>query len=235
MGTIVNAVAIVVGGLIGLALKGAFINRYSEAIKQAIGLAVAVIAINGILTNTLYFDDVGLHSRFELLIVLSLVIGAVIGEVLKIDQRITGLSDYIEKKFQLVGFSKSFMTASIIFSVGAMAIVGALNDGLLNDPSLLYVKAALDGITSLILATSLGMGVIFSSLVVLVYQGAITLLAQFLAPYLQGELLYQICAIGFILVLTIATNMLNLTKFKTANFIPSLLIPAIWFMIKSLF
>ncbi len=235
MGTIVNVVAIIVGSIIGSLIKSKYIDKHVESLHQALSLAVIVIALNGIITNTVYFDDTGLHSRYELLIVLSLVIGVIIGELLRIDDHINNLSLRVEKRFQMQGFAKAFITSSLIFSVGALSVVGALNDGLLHDPSLLYVKSALDGITSIIIASTLGMGVIFSSIVVLVYQGGITLLAGVLSPYLQGELLMQICAVGYVLVLSIAMNILKVTKIKTANFLPALLIPVIWYLLKLLF
>ncbi len=235
MGTIVNVIAIIIGSITGKLIKGNFINKHINGIKQALGLAILVIGLNGIITNVIYYDNTGLHSRFEFLIVVSLVLGVIIGEVLKIDDRINNFSKSVEEKFKFDGFSKSFITASLLYNVGALAIVGALNDGLLGDPTLLYVKSALDGITSIILAASLGMGVIFSSLVVLVYQGSITLLASYLSPYLQGDLLNQICAVGFVLVLSLALNLLKISKIKTSNFIPAMFVPIVWYLIKQLF
>jgi uncharacterized membrane protein YqgA involved in biofilm formation len=115
-----------------------------------------------------------------------------------------------------------------------MAIIGSLNDGLKGDPSVLFVKSTLDGITSIVLAATMGPGVLFSSIPVFLYQGAITLLAGLLEPVLQGVLLSQICAVGFVLVTCIGINFLGIAKIKTANFLPALLVPPIWALISGL-
>jgi hypothetical protein len=231
MGTIVNAISIVVGSIIGFLLKKGIEEKYQAGINMALGLSVVVIAVNGIITNCITVEGTKLKSDYELLIVIALIIGVYIGEKLSIQDNLNGLSEKIEKKFNLSGFAKSFVTGTIIYCVGAMAIIGALNDGLLHDPSVLYIKSILDGITSIILSATMGIGVLFSAIPVLIYQGTITLLANNLQSVLQGDLLNQICAIGYILVLCIGLNFMKVTKIKTANFLPSLLIPVLWYCI----
>ena len=157
------------------------------------------------------------------------------GEALRIDDRLNGLSGLVERRLHLSGFAQSFVNGALIYCVGAMAIIGALNDGLRGDASVLYIKSLLDGISSVVLGATLGPGVIFAALPVLVYQGAISLLAGALEPFLAGELLGQICGVGYCLVLCIGINFLGMTKIKTANMLPALLVPVLWSFLQPLF
>ena len=157
------------------------------------------------------------------------------GEALRIDDRLNGLSGLVERRLHLSGFAQSFVNGALIYCVGAMAIIGALNDGLRGDASVLYIKSLLDGISSVVLGATLGPGVIFAALPVLVYQGAISLLAGALEPFLAGELLGQICGVGCCLVLCIGINFLGMTKIKTANMLPALLVPVLWSFLQPLF
>ena len=141
----------------------------------------------------------------------------------------------MERRLHLSGFAQSFVNGALIYCVGAMAIIGALNDGLRGDASVLYIKSLLDGISSVVLGATLGPGVIFAALPVLVYQGAISLLAGALEPFLAGELLGQICGVGYCLVLCIGINFLGMTKIKTANMLPALLVPVLWSFLQPLF
>ena len=164
-----------------------------------------------------------------------LVLGTLAGEALRIDDRLNGLSGLVERRLHLSGFAQSFVNGALIYCVGAMAIIGALNDGLRGDASVLYIKSLLDGISSVVLGATLGPGVIFAALPVLVYQGSISLLAGALEPFLAGELLGQICGVGYCLVLCIGINFLGMTKIKTANMLPALLVPVLWSFLQPLF
>lgn len=163
------------------------------------------------------------------------MLGTLAGEALRIDDRLNGLSGLVERRLHLSGFAQSFVNGALIYCVGAMAIIGALNDGLRGDASVLYIKSLLDGISSVVLGATLGPGVIFAALPVLVYQGAISLLAGALEPFLAGELLGQICGVGYCLVLCIGINFLGMTKIKTANMLPALLVPVLWSFLQPLF
>lgn len=229
MGTIVNALAIIIGSLIGLILKKGISEKYHRGINNAIGLAIFMLGLNGLISNVMKINEGKLNSNFELLIVISLVIGVIIGEFLKIDYNLNGIAGKVEKKFKLNSFSKAFVTSSIIYCVGAMAIIGSINDGLLHDPSILYIKAILDGIMSIIFAASMGIGVLFAFIPVAILQGTITLLATTLSQVLQGDLLLQICSIGYLLLVALGLNLLKITNIKIANFLPSLLIPIIYY------
>lgn len=233
IGTITNAAAIALGGTVGLLCKRGVTAQYEDSLNKAMGLAVSVIGLNGIISSMFSVEDGKLSSSGELLLVISLVLGTLLGEMLKIEHRLNGLSGLVERKLHLSGFAQSFVNGTLIYCVGAMAIIGSLNDGLQHDPSVLYVKSLLDGISSIVLAATMGPGVIFSAIPVFLYQGAITLASGFLQPFLTGILLTQICAVGYCLVLCIGINFLGLTKIKTANLLPSLLVPAIWYFISS--
>lgn len=236
-GTIANAALIVAGGCAGLLLKKGIPQRLETAIHRATGLAVIMIGLNGALSNMLSVDvatgKVG--SSGELMLVFSMIIGAVIGEWIGIEEHLDRLGGWVENTLHLTGFAQSFVNGTLIYCVGAMAIVGSINDGLLGDPSTLITKGVLDGITSIVLAASMGPGVIFSAIPVLVYQGAITLCAGWLAPVLQGTLLNQICAAGFVMVACIGVNFMSESyHIKVANLLPGLLVPAAWAAVSGL-
>lgn len=235
-GTLVNGAAIVAGGLTGLLAKKGIPTQLDNALHQAMGLAVIVIGLNGVVTNMVTAGTDGtLSSSGELLLVFSLVLGVLVGELLRIEDRLNGLSLLVEHKLHLTGFAASFVSGTLIYCVGAMAIIGSLNDGLRGDPGVLLVKSTLDGVSSIVLAATMGPGVIFSAIPVMVYQGAITLLAGLLEPVLQGELLRQICAVGYVLVACIGVNFMGSFHIKTANFLPALLVPPLWAAVSGLF
>ena len=224
-----NAGSIILGGIVGLFVGKKIKDHYQQSINKALGIAVMILGLNGVITSMITGDKNGvLSSSGELLLIISLILGVFVGEILRIDERLNHLSSVVEKKFKLTGFSSSFMNGTLIYCVGAMAIVGALNDGIRNDASVLLVKSLLDGISSIVLAATLGPGVIFSALPVFLYQGAISLLAGLLESYLSAQLLAQICAVGYCLVLCIGMNFVFDSKIKTANMLPALLVPIIW-------
>lgn len=231
IGTLINSGAIVAGSCVGLVCKKGLRPRLQTAIDQASGLAVIVIGLNGTLSNMVTADPAtgALSSGGELMLTFSLILGALAGEALGIEEHLNRVGGWVEQKLHLTGFAQGFISASLVYCVGAMAIIGSINDGLLGDPGVLITKAVLDGTISIVLAASLGPGVAFSALPVLVYQGALTLGAQALAPVLQGELLHQICAAGFVLVACIGVNFMSKSfHIKVANFLPALLVPAVW-------
>lgn len=228
MGSVVNAIAIIIGGCLGLILKKGIRENIQDSIYRVIGISVIVIGFNGVLSNMASVSGTSIVTSGEIILIVSLVLGTLLGECLDIDKHLNGLSQKIEDKFHLAGFANSFVVASIIFCVGAMAIIGAINDGLLHDPSVLYIKSIIDGITSIILGATLGMGVIFSSVPVLLYQGLITLLAGSLSRFLVGEFLQQLCMVGYALVVCIGLNFLLKDKLKVANMLPSLLVVVLY-------
>lgn len=237
IGTLINCGAVVAGSLLGILLKKGLPQRLEKTIFSAVGLAVIFIGIGGAVSGLVVFSDGELETRYTMLMVLSLILGAVVGELLNIERGLDNLGERIRKRLpeKLAGntFVDGFVTASMLFCVGAMAIVGALNDGLTGDYSILSAKSVLDGISSLLFASSLGIGVAFSAVPLLVYQGSITLLAQVIRPYLSDELIGQMSCIGSILIFAIGINMLFGKKIKVGNLLPAIFFPIIFALIKS--
>lgn len=225
LGTIVNCLAIIAGGLVGLLFKNGIPDRYNQTVMQAVGLAVLLVGLKTAIVS----DDL-------LVIIISLAIGALVGEWIGIEGRLEQLGKFLEKKFSKGsnGFAQGFVTASLIYCVGSMAIVGSLESGLSGNHATLFAKSCLDGIVSIILSSSLGMGVLFSAVPVLLYQGSITLLATVLKPLLVPAVIAQMSGVGGLLILGIGMNMLREKKIKVGNMLPAIFIPLIWFVIQGL-
>lgn len=240
LGTIVNCAAVLAGSTAGILIKGGLPKRFEETIFQAVGLAVIFIGTGGALSGLLTVADAGeLTTRYTMLMVLSLVIGAVIGEALNLERGLQNLGERLKKrvpeKYADSTFVEGFVTASMLFCVGAMAIVGSLEDGLSGDTSVLFAKSVLDGVSSVLLAASLGFGVAASVLPVLVYQGGITLLAQAVKPLLSDALIGQMSCVGSILIFALGLNMLLDKKIKAGNLLPAILMPIVFALIKHWF
>lgn len=237
MGTLINAALILLGGIIGLVFKKAVSKEMEFSIHKATGVAVLVIGICGVLSAMLKVKEgVGVSSSGELILVVSLALGTFIGELLKLEDRLNKGCKWIEGKCNMSGFSAGFITSTMIYCIGAMAIVGSINDGLLGDSSTLIIKGIIDGITSVVLAASLGYGVLFSAIPILLYQGGMTLLAAQLDNVLVGELLSNICMVGYALVMCIGINFLTNDdkKIKTVNMLPALLVPVAYEIAKNI-
>ena len=223
-GSIVNALMIIFGAGIGLIVKGLIgkgasggpLERVSDALMKGMGLCVLLIGIMG-----------ALETRNIMIVILSVLVGAVIGELCNLDKGINSLGDSIEKKTKgrFGRITEGFVAASLLFCVGSMAVVGALNSGLLGDHTMLYTKGLIDMIAAFALASSLGIGVLFSSVLILVYQGTITLLAVWIAPFLNTATIAEMTAVGSLLIIAIALNMLGITKIKVMNYVPAIFIP----------
>jgi uncharacterized membrane protein YqgA involved in biofilm formation len=236
MGTLINCALIIAGGVIGLIFKKAVSEEIEYSIHKATGIAVLVVGLCGILSTMLKSNNGTITSSGELMLVVSLAVGTFIGELLKLEQRLDKGCKKIETKFKMTGFSAGFISGTMIYCIGAMAIVGAINDRLLGDYSTLVTKGIIDGITSIVLAATLGYGVIFSAIPVLIYQGAITLLAGALENVLVGELLSNICMVGYAIVMCIGINFLTNgdKKIRTVNMLPAIFVPVVYAVIKSL-
>ncbi|SNX53074.1 DUF554 domain-containing protein [Thermoanaerobacterium sp. RBIITD] len=223
LGTLVNSASIFVGGITGTFLRIGIPERFKATVMQAISLSVLIIGF-----------DSALKFKNLMLVIISLVIGGIIGEAIDIENILNDFGNMIERKFAKSGnnrISEGFVTTSLIFCVGAMAIVGALKDGLQGDHSILFAKSMLDGISSIIFASTLGIGVLLSSMSVLVYQGLITLGASLLQNLLTNNVIADMSAIGGILIVGISINMLNITKIKVGNLLPAIFIPVIYQLI----
>ncbi|PAB59324.1 DUF554 domain-containing protein [Anaeromicrobium sediminis] len=236
LGTIVNAGAILGGCIIALVGKKCIKRVSGEKIKgdyesiilQALSLCVFLIGIKNAMS--IKGDDF-------LLVIFSMVIGSMLGEWINIEGKLEGLGDTIENKFDMgeSKVSKAFVTTSLIYCIGAMAILGALEDGLKNNHEILYAKSVLDGISSIIFTSTMGIGVAFSALSVLIYQGSISLGATYLKGVLTENLIGQITPIGGLLIIALSFNMLKVTKIKVGNMLPALLVPVVYSVIILIF
>ena len=203
LGTIVNTIAVVVGGIIGLLLKNGLKNRYQETIMQGIGLAVLFVGISGAMTGMLKISKSIIESTGSLILVLSLCFGALIGEFINIEKRIEQFGFYLKSKVKSNDskFIEGFVSTSLVICVGAMAIVGSFQDGLLHDPS------------------------IFSAIPIFVYQGLLTVCASFLAPYFTMTMISNISFVGSVLIFAVGTNLCFHTKIKVGNLLPAVFMP----------
>jgi uncharacterized protein len=233
LGTIINVIAIIVGGFIGLLLRNHFKEHYKSVMIQAIGLATLVVGLSGSLQYIFKLSGLAINRVYILEMIVLLVIGSVIGTFLKIEKRLNDFGHNIQHKLGANSglFAKGFVTATLIFCVGAMAITGSIEDGLTGNASTLIAKSALDGMTAMILASTLGIGVIFSFIPVLIYQGLITILAYFLGSFLELEAISLMSIIGNVLIIGISLELLEIKKVKVADMLPAILLPILYFII----
>ncbi len=238
VGTIVNTMAIIAGGIIGSLLRSGLPERFRETIMQAIGLSIIIIGLSGALQG-IYKVTAGerLDREFIMLMIFSLVAGAIIGELLNIEDRLEKMGLWIQQKYlkNSGNFAEGFVTSSLVFCVGAMAIVGSLEDGLTGNTGTLFAKSVLDGIIAIIFAATLGIGVAFSAIPVFIYQGAITLTARFIRPWLTDSVIIQTSLVGSILIIAIGFNILELKRIKVGNLLPAIFIPFIYYIFFVLF
>ena len=209
LGVLVNALAILAGSFVGLLAKKGIPEKITNAIMTAIALCVIYIGVSGML-----------KGENTLVLIVSMVLGTAVGTLLDLDGR-------LERRFQRGGqrapIAEGFVTASLLFCVGAMAILGSFNAGLKQDYELLFTKSLLDGISACMLSVSLGLGVAFSAIPLFVYQGLLALLAHVIAPLLSDAAIAEITCCGSVMILAIGLNMLHLTKIKTADLLPAVL------------
>ena len=222
LGTIVNSIIVIVGCLVGLIVKGRLTEKISTTIMNGLALCTLYIGISG-----------ALNGGDTLIMIISVAIGALIGEIIDIDKLINKLGYYLESKFKNkkesnISIDEGFITSSLLFCVGAMAIVGSLESGLRGNHDTLFTKSILDGISSIIFTSSLGIGVIFSAVTVFVYQGSITLGAGLLSGVLSTSVITNMSAVGGLLIIGLGLNMLGVTKIKIANLLPAIFLPIIF-------
>lgn len=217
-GTLVNASVVLLGSVLGLLLRSSFPERYQKTVMQGLGLAVLLIGL-----------EMALKTKNVLIIILSIVLGGLSGEWLDIDARLnrfgTWMSEQTKGKYGNVG--QGFVAASLIYCVGAMAIVGAIQDGLTGDATTLYAKSMLDGISAVVLSSAMGVGVALSSVTILLYQGSISLLAGQLSAVLGDAVIREMTAVGGVLIVGIAILMLEIKTIKVANLLPAVFFAAV--------
>ena len=217
IGTLINVAAVIAGSLIGLFLRRGLPKQLRDTLMAGMGLCVIVIGLKG-----------ALGTGNEMLVILSVVLGGCVGVALQIEKHLDQLGSRLEKKFSAAGdgnFGKGFVTASLMFCVGAMAIVGSMDSGLRGDHSTLMAKSVLDGVASIILSSTLGPGVMLSALAVLIYQGGIALLAQAIQPLLTERVIAEMSAVGGVLIMAIGLNMLRKEHIPVGNLLPGVFLP----------
>lgn len=221
MGTIVNCLTIIGGCIVGLFIKGRVNEKISTTVMNGLGLCSLYIGISG-----------SLKCENPIEMIVSVAIGALIGEMIDIDNLLNRLGDFLENKFKSkdknISISEGFVTSSLLFCVGAMAIVGSLESGLHGDNTTLYAKSVLDGVSSIIFTSTLGIGVFLSVFTVLIYQGSITLAASLLSGLLSTSVITGMSVVGNLIIIGLGLNILGMTKIKVANLLPAIFIPIIF-------
>ena len=214
IGTLVNTGAVVIGGAIGLAAGTRLPERIKTILMQALGLSVLAVGLR-----------MALEAQHALLAIACLLLGGITGELLRIEQRLDGLAETLRQLLRSDSsrFVEGFVTATLLYLTGAMTIVGSIRDGTVGDAGILLLKALLDGVASVALASSLGVGVLCSALPVLVVQGGITLLAGQLAFLSQPAVLDAVNATGGLLILGIGINLLDIGRIRVGNLLPAVL------------
>ena len=217
-GTVVNALGILGGAAVGLLLGRLIPEKLGDAVTKGVALCVFYIGVSGMLAD----ED-------TLVMIVSMVLGVLAGELLRLDDRLCALGDGIEKRLAAHGVrgrvSEGFVSASLLFCVGAMAIVGSLESGLTGSHETLYAKTVLDAVSSVVYASAMGFGVAISAIPVLLYQGAIALGASLLSPVLTDAVIAEMKAVGSLLIVALSLNMLGLTKIKVMNAVPAVFFP----------
>jgi uncharacterized membrane protein YqgA involved in biofilm formation len=233
LGTIVNFLVVLICGILGVVIKKGIPERISNGLKNAMAICVIYIGIDGMLepaptvSDGLFLSD-GLIKL--LMMILSIGLGTLIGEIVDIDKRVNRLGELLERKFASEGdkgrFGEGFVSCSMLFCVGAMTVNGAFADAI-GKPDILLAKSVIDGIMCFVMASTLGIGCAASSVFVLVYQGLLTLLGLFIAEIIPAAAISYMSVTGSLIIILIGTNMLGITKAKTANMTPAIFIPAI--------
>lgn len=222
IGTLVNTGTIVIGSIVGSMAQKNIEERYQERMLQGVGLVALSLGMTWIVKNLT-------KSSYPLLFVASMVLGAFIGEWLDLDKKINNLGDKYRGKEEK-SLIEGLVTAVLLFCIGTLSILGPIESSLNNDNTLLFTNAILDGFTSMILASTFGIGIILSGVILFIWQGSIYLSAGLLGPYATPEIMGEISIIGGILILSTGMNILKITKIKTLNLLPALLIPVLYFI-----
>ncbi len=231
LGTIVNVIVIIIGGLIGLVLKNGLKQRFCDIFSQACGLSVVFIGAAGAFEMILSVHDGKLTSNHTLLVVFSFVIGGFIGELINVEKGLNSMGEKLKSLVRASGDSKfveGFVAASLVFCVGAMSICGPIDEALTGDATTLYVKSILDGIMIIVFTSIYGVGAIFSALTVGIYQGFFTVFGVVISDFMSDSLIAMISGIGSILIFAVGANVLWGRKIKVGNLLPALIVPVLY-------
>ncbi|MDR2547061.1 MAG: DUF554 domain-containing protein [Lachnospiraceae bacterium] len=221
LGTIVNAIAIIVGAGVGILFKKGLPPQMSDTLMKGLGLCTLFLGITG-----------SLGGKNTLLLILSVVIGIIIGEAIDLDARLNRLGQKLENRFgknksatTRVSLAEGFVSASLLFCVGALAIIGSLESGLTGQHGILFNKSMIDFVAAAIFASTLGVGVMLSAGSIIIYQGAITLLSKWVAPMLTDIVIAEMTCVGSVILIGLAFNMMGITKLRIMNYVPAIFMP----------
>jgi uncharacterized membrane protein YqgA involved in biofilm formation len=217
------------GSILGLLLKKRLKEEYTKTIIACMGICTMVIGI----TDAIATSNI-------IIVIVSLVLGTIIGELLKLEKRLDSAGDLLKSKLPKSGdsrFTEGFVSASLLFCVGSMSIMGSIEAGLQSNYDIIFAKSAMDGIMAVTFAATMGIGVAFSALTVILYQGGLTLLAGVIAPILSAPAITEMSAVGGVMLIATGMNIIGLTKerIRVGNMLPALIFPVIWFAVAGLF
>ena len=228
LGVIVNVLTVLVGSTVGLLFKKGIPRRVSDAVMVGLGVCTLYIGISG-----------SLSGENVLILIASVTVGVAVGTLLRIDERLDRLARFVERRFQREGqrgkIAEGLVTATLLFCVGSMTVTGSLEAGLTGDSTVLITKAMLDLVSSMMLASTLGVGVLLSSVAVLLIEGGLVLLAGLLAPVMSAGLINEMTCAGSLVIVMIGTNLMGITKIKVADFLPAILFAPVFYHVAPLF
>lgn len=222
LGTLLNVAAVIIGSLLGLFLRDRFPENIQKIVVQGLGLTSIFLGL-----------QMALKATDVLLLIFSVLIGAIIGELLHLELRLEGVGDLVKRRLKIktTGFTEGLLTAFLLFCVGPMTIIGTINEGLRGDHTLLFTKSLLDGFAAIALAASYGVGVLFSAAPLFLFQAILTVLASFTSGFFSDAIIAQLSGVGGVMVLGLGLKMLGIAKIPVANFLPSLVVAVLLMLI----
>ena len=234
LGTIINVAAIIIGGLGGLVFGKLLTERFQDTLIRALGVCTMFIGISGTMEKMLTISDGALVGGDSMMVIVSMAVGAVFGELINLDEKLEKFGEWLKQKTGNAkdkSFVHGFVTTSLTVCIGAMAIVGAINDGIFGDYSILVAKSALDMVLVMVMTASMGKGCIFSAIPVGILQGSVTVLAKMIEPLMTDAALYNLSMVGSMLIFCVGVNLIWERKIKVANMLPALVIAVVWALV----
>jgi len=234
LGTIINVAAIIIGGLGGLVFGKLLTERFQDTLIRALGVCTMFIGISGTMEKMLTISDGALVGGDSMMVIISMAVGAVFGELINLDEKLEKFGEWLKQKTGNAkdkSFVHGFVTTSLTVCIGAMAIVGAINDGIFGDYSILVAKSALDLVLVMVMTASMGKGCIFSAIPVGILQGSVTVLAKMIEPLMTDAALYNLSMVGSMLIFCVGVNLIWERKIKVANMLPALVIAVVWALV----
>ena len=237
LGTAVNVCAVIAGGLIGTLFGKKIKESMQDSLMKVLGLAVMFVGLSGALSKMLIIEDGRLSSYGTLMMIISLSLGTLIGELINIEKYLEKFGDKLKEKVKAKndgGFTDAFVSSSLVVCVGAMAVVGSLQDGLTGDHATLFAKSLLDFLIIIVMASSMGIGCLFSFIPIGIFQGSITLLAELIKPYVTTSLVDDISLVGSVMIFAVGVNSVFNKKFRVGNMLPALPVTAVYSIVSNL-